>query len=538
MAVSGQSRAANAKHWLRVILFAALVLLAVGQVAWTLVLVVQPSEIEYGEAIIHDQAARLVRGEPLYQDFSRPPYTVTAYTPAYYVVVAGLQLLFGPGFLPGRVVSVLSALGAMGIIGWLTAREAGAVWPGVVAALLFFDTGLGAGSGPVGSLAVQAASLVSGTLLADPKPAWSTMYKEDLFGVAMSLGAVAIIVWRPSVRGVALGGLLAGVALLTKQTFVAATIAGTISLWQSNRRAAVIFLCTDLLTVGLVSGWFELTTHAFVQNTVLANANPVSSAALTDNLKAFALFLGGPIIAAGVYLARGRVLARRRALAGLLALYWVATALPLIGIAKVGANYNYWIEFAAPTGALAALGIWHALKTYPARPAWSLADAPLVLVTATSALLAGLLCAPLLYASAKHAQTARDSATPAEFQTLIERVRSAPGEILASPLDVITLAGRRVLLEPYIFSIWASTGQWDSVPLVQRICGGAVGLLVLDQPIEQPFAEFEGYSLWPPPVVAALRQAAVFDTETAGRFVYRLSRPCAAVAASVESFHQ
>jgi hypothetical protein len=249
-----------------------------------------------------------------------------------------------------------------------------------------------------------------------------------------------------------------------------------------------------------------------------------------------ALFLGGPLIAAGVYLARGRVLARRRTLVGLLGLYWVATALPLIGIAKVGANYNYWIEFAAPTGSLAALGLWHALKAYPARPAWSLAGAPLVLVTANSALLAGLLCAPLLYAS-RHALSGRYSATPAEFQTLIERVRSAPGEILASPLDVITLAGRRVLLEPYIFSIWASTGQWNSAPLVQRICGGDVGLLVLDRPIEQPFGEFEGYSLWPPPVVAALRQTAEFDTETAGRFVYRLSRSCAAVAASDQRIH-
>jgi hypothetical protein len=536
MVVSGQSRSADALHWLRVILFGVLVLLAVGQLAWTLALVFQPGEIEYGEAVIHDQAGRLVRGEPLYQDFSQPPYTVTAYTPAYYLVVAGLQRLFGPGFLPGRVLSVLSAFSAMGTLGWLTAREAGAARPGVVAALLFFDAGLGGGSGPIGSLAAQAASLVSGTLLADPKPAWSALYKEDLFGVAMSLGAVAMIAWRPSVRGVAFGGLLAGVALLTKQTFVAATIAGTIWLWQSNRRAAVVFLCTDLLVVGLVAGWFELTTHAFIQNTVLANANPVSSAALTDNLKALALFLGGPLIAAGVYFARGRVLARRRTLVGLLGLYWVATALPLIGIAKVGANYNYWIEFAAPTGSLAALGLWHALKAYPARPAWSLAGAPLVLVTANSALLAGLLCAPLLYAS-RHALSGRYSATPAEFQTLIERVRSAPGEILASPLDVITLAGRRVLLEPYIFSIWASTGQWNSAPLVQRICGGDVGLLVLDRPIEQPFGEFEGYSLWPPPVVAALRQTAEFDTETAGRFVYRLSRSCAAVAASDQRIH-
>src|SRR5438128_12333481 len=82
-----------------------LCLLAADRVARGVAAIQRPVEAMYGEAIIYDQAARLLRGEALYQPLDRPPFTVTAYTPLYYTVVAGLRLLAGPGFGPGRIVS-------------------------------------------------------------------------------------------------------------------------------------------------------------------------------------------------------------------------------------------------------------------------------------------------------------------------------------------------------------------------------------------------------------------------------------------------
>src|SRR5712691_8467617 len=70
----------------------------------------RPVEAMYGESIIYDQAARLVRGEPLYQPLDQSPFTVAAYTPLYYAVVAGLRILGLPGFSPGRVASCVAGL--------------------------------------------------------------------------------------------------------------------------------------------------------------------------------------------------------------------------------------------------------------------------------------------------------------------------------------------------------------------------------------------------------------------------------------------
>ena len=96
----------------------------------------------------------------------------------------------------------------------------------------------------------------------------------------------------------------------------------------------------------------ELTTHAFVQNTVQANLNPldlVLGGRLVEELLA-AQWL--PLLLAAVYLVARRPWLFRGE--RLIVLYWAAASLPLLGMTKVGANHNYWIEFAAATAILAA----------------------------------------------------------------------------------------------------------------------------------------------------------------------------------------
>src|SRR4051794_12088776 len=68
-----------------------LLLLAADRILRGVAAIVRPVEAMYGEAIIYDQAARLLRGEALYQALDLSPFSVTAYTPLYYILVAGLQ---------------------------------------------------------------------------------------------------------------------------------------------------------------------------------------------------------------------------------------------------------------------------------------------------------------------------------------------------------------------------------------------------------------------------------------------------------------
>src|SRR5688500_9740067 len=88
-----------------------------------------PVEFMYGESIVLDLARRVSRGEPLYSAPDRLPLAVTAYTPLYYLLVGGLQRLCGDGYVPGRLVSLTSALAAALLL-VCGVRRSGGRWSG------------------------------------------------------------------------------------------------------------------------------------------------------------------------------------------------------------------------------------------------------------------------------------------------------------------------------------------------------------------------------------------------------------------------
>ena len=77
--------------------------------------------------------------------------------------------------------------------------------------------------------------------------------------------------------------------------------------------------------------------HAFFENVILANLNPLSSSAFAFNLYLLGLFQTAPIVAAlvGVW---PRL--TRRAGRDLLLMAWLASIVPLLGIAKEGADFD------------------------------------------------------------------------------------------------------------------------------------------------------------------------------------------------------
>jgi hypothetical protein len=206
----------------------------------------------------------------------------------------------------------------------------------------------------------------------------------------------------------------------------------------------------------------------------------------------------------------------------LVVVYWLATALSLLGVAKFGASYNYWIEFAAATAVLATVGLWAAVcawqpryfRTVQRAVSWLFAANLLVLAPASVAAAAGGL-------GGGSALTGLQPASRAEFQELVDLVRTTPGWILAEPLDVVVLGGRPVLLEPVIFGILERQGQWDPQPMVGRICSGEVQLLVLGFSLEA-VAEYAPYGQpwWPPRVMRALQNCMEPAGQCAGRFLY------------------
>jgi hypothetical protein len=471
-----------------------LVLLAGDRIIRGVAAIHSPVEAMYGESIIYDQAARLVRGEALYQPLDRSPFTVAAYTPLHYVLVAALQPLALPPFMPGRVLSFASALVVAVLVGWLAARRTIDRRAGLFAALLFVAFGF-PGDFP-----------------------WFAFYKEDMFGVALSMVALAVLDHGSDRRHAAWAGALAGLAFLTKQTFVAVGLAGVAWLWFRNRPSAGAFAIVAF-TVGLLPCLLlALSNPAFTENTILANLNPSRGEILRSNLVVLWRSQGVLVVLALLPVVLG-VLPARQWLQDPLVPFWLLTLLLLpVGLAKVGSNTNYWIDFAAATTVLCTRGIWLlALRS----------GAPLLGRVAASVALVALLASPAWQpAPSISLQTAvdriahPDERQAAEFARVLERVRAEPRGVYSEPLDIVVLAGRKLLMEPFIFSILNGEGRWDAANAVHQICSGEIGLVVLDHRLEGPDWMTHNYLHWPVPVLDALRSSMRLEREQAGLFLY------------------
>jgi hypothetical protein len=471
-----------------------LLLLAIDRILRAIAAVKLPTEAMYGEAIIYDQAARLVHGQALYQQLDRSPFTVTAYTPLYYAVVAGLQALGGTGFGPGRILSFGAGLVATILVGRLAARRVGDWRAGLFAGLLFLGLGF-PGDYP-----------------------WFAFYKEDMLGVALSLGAIATLDSGCDRRRAAGAGALAGLAFLSKQTLVAASLTGFGWLWYRNRVSALVFAATALSVGGGVCVFAALTNATFLDNTIRANQNPARVDILVSNLTILGRYQGVPL-ALALLPVLGRARPWRSWLSDPVVLFWLASLAFLpVGLAKVGSNWNYWIESAAATAVLASCGIWRfALRGGTPR---------LSRLAALVGLLAVLASPRWLVPPAADLGTVLDRMRQpdqrqvTEFAAVLERVRAEPRGVLSEPLDIVMLAGRDILLEPYIFSILNQQGRWDPAPAVRQICTGQIGLLVLDHRLEGPDWETDGYNHWPTEVLDALRATMQLERSQASLFLY------------------
>jgi len=452
--------------------------------------VLQPVGLDYAEPVVYGQAMRIASGAPLYQPIDSPPFTVAAYTPLYYWLAGALQLLVGSGFWSGRLLSLAAGVATAVLLGATAGRRPGGAWVGACAGLLFLALGF-PGAVP-----------------------WLGLYRVDLVALALSVAAVALLARRTGTRAVVAAGVLAGLALLCKQTFVAALIAGTLWHWRDWPMLGA-FLGSALLTFALPCLALALTTGgAFVDNTVVANVNPFHPSIAAGLLPIFLETQWLPLLLALVYLAVCRPWRQRDA--RLLVLYWAASSLWLLGIAKIGANSNYWIEFAAATAMLAARGAAWVMRT----PNLALGAAGIGLVLGTA-----FIAPDGVRASARMVRSGMGaglgSARDLEFEGLVDRVRRAPGGVLAEPMDVVVLAGRPVLLEPFIYNLRLDAGRWRPDSLVASICAGEIGLVVLGYPLEVGARMTDGlYALWPAPVMSALQRSMTLDGIQAERYVY------------------
>jgi hypothetical protein len=339
-----------------------------------LVALLYPYPLQYGEGAVFYEAGQLYGAnfDPanLYSPNAAPPYRAAIYTPLNYYFQAAMMFVTGPrSILGGRLVTILASLYICYSL-YRSARKQ-ELAPGRRAGL---GIGLAAALTPFATAALYD---------------WGVLAKADMLAIAFSFAAVQRV-WEAGQarrREARLwpyvwAGLLCALALLTKQSALAAPIA--IVIWlglERDWRVLATFvgsLAGSLAVIGL--GFQVATGGAFFRHIVTYNSQPYDldflGAALNYLLWTHIVML----VLAAFWVARPLIGRFERV--DLWRIYFLAALAVSFSAGKVGADYNYYIESLCLMALLAWWQIGHLMAL---RSEWRLG--PVRLPVATIALI-------------------------------------------------------------------------------------------------------------------------------------------------------
>ncbi len=381
-----------------------------------------PYELEWLEGGAVEIAGRVAHGQAIYVAPSIH-YVPYPYTPLYFWITGTLARITGVGFLPLRLVSLLSSLGACALLVRIVWRETGDVVAGVVASGLFTAT-----------------FVVSG--------AWLDIGRVDSLALFLLLAAVYRGRHAQGISGGIVVGLLAFLAFMTKQSALVAMAPVLVVLLVCRRRVGVPALATvAVLVVGSTylldassHGWYGY--YAFQELLDQGEVRSVWRTFFTKDLWHAPWAIGLGLIAVAVC-----VLYRRVASTDWL--YWGSAIMGLLLSSLVsrlhsGGGPNVLIPAYAATALMGAFGYDALLRAAKQAGAnrqvagWSAtvpAATGLVLV-----LVVGIQIGALHYSPSRYIPTASDRVAGDHFIALVRR--TAGPVIVADHPYYDTLAGK------------------------------------------------------------------------------------------------
>ncbi len=459
---------------IRSALLAALGLLALLHVGGLLSITSQvtlfPYDLDYGEGYVLNDAVRLARREPIYVDLQQFPMVRSPYPPLFPAVWSLVIPAAGPALWPGRLIASLALAGLLGLVAW-NARRAGA--------------------GPWAVVAAPAA-LAASPLVYD----WAGLARVDTLAILLAVAAVLAAEWLGGWRGVATAAALAGLALWTKQTMVAAPVAITIAFALESRRKGLAFALLLLVPSAAAGLWLEQASAGqFSRHVLFGNSqNPFNVGRMVASTTV-ALALHVPPVAAALWWALGapgawRFSARRpRPRASLghdlvekrpgcrrrptspLAVYVSLALLTALAVGNEGSSVNYFLEPVTAT-ALALPFAWRSADTA------STSLAPLLTVVYL------LLNVHLpngfgLTAGALPVREPPATADRAAGAALDAAIQAEVGPVLVEAAGFAVRNGRPVYVQPVDLRAEEALGRWRSQPLVEALASGQFGLVVM-----------------------------------------------------------
>ena len=197
-----------------------------------------PFELEWLEGASVDHVRTILANRPLYASPSLDFIPLT-YTPGYFYLAAALSKVIGVGFLPLRLISVVSSVGVLAVTARLVSRETGDTGAGILAAGLFCAM-FGWTNG------------------------WLDLARTDSLFLLLTMLAVYLLRWQSSPPAMIAAGVLMSLSFLTKQTGL--IIAVPLAAWCAFKGwrpfisfAGTIFVIvagTTLLLERVFEGWY------------------------------------------------------------------------------------------------------------------------------------------------------------------------------------------------------------------------------------------------------------------------------------------
>ena len=211
-----------------------------------------PFELEWMEGAVVDHVRWILSGRPLYG----PPsldFVPYMYTPLYFYLCAVVSKPTGAGFAPLRGLSLAASLGCFAMLFLLVRRETGSAVGGFVGAGLFAATYRLSGS-------------------------WFDIARADSLQLLLVLSVVYVVRLHPRPVPLLLGGVLAWLAFLAKQTgplmLVAVPVAAAVNYGRRSLfligGALISFLAGNWLLDRACHGWFSYYVFRLPRGTLVS----------------------------------------------------------------------------------------------------------------------------------------------------------------------------------------------------------------------------------------------------------------------------
>lgn len=408
-----------------------------------------PFPLDYGEGPILDQTLRLAQFENIYHNsFSSPPYTVSNYPPLFQLIQVPLAWIVGPAFWYGRLISILSAVSAAGLIGLVLHTLTGDWIASTIGGLTF----------------LAFPYLLQGSIL----------NRVDALALALSLGGLYTMVrWPSHRRGPWVAGLLFTATAFTNPRYaLAAPLTAFVWLWhlehrrQAFRLAAILtgsYLCL-FLTLNLI------TQGGFYLNTVLANLTSFSWYTVTSFWVNLYLYAGYLVIGCLIFIIIERLGEATRSWS-LVVSYCLGAAFMTLAVGLANSSANDLFEVAAALSLTSG-----AFIAWAGESSWLKSLLVLVLAVQINLLID--------WSRQDYIPALMDKAADTrEVERLAEHVHEARGPILADEyIGLIPLAGRRLYFQPFEYKQLQAAHLWSEAPLVDAIQRQEFSLILLYEP--------------------------------------------------------